>query len=261
MAGVGATALLMAAARALETDRQGGLLSDPFARQLASPQGFELIDRGALGPIAANGSPLYVVRHRYFDEWLVGVTTDMGIRQVVLLAAGLDTRAFRLIWPDGTRVYEVDQPEVFRHKEAILDAAGARPRCDRRVVATDLRENWADTLVAAGFEPGDPSAWVAEGLLFYLPESAVHQLLDETYRLAAPGSYLAADMMTATPGPPQQFIELFASLGAPFEFRTDDPAALVGDHGWNGEHISMTEISDQLGVELRSGPRVVIARR
>ena len=178
-----------------------------------------------------------------------------------MLAAGLDTRAFRLDWPGGTRVYELDQPEVFRHKEPILDAAGARPRCDRRVVATDLRTEWADALVTAGFDPDRPSAWVAEGLLFYLPETAVRQLLDDTYRLAAPGSYLVADMMTATPGPPQQFIELFASLGAPFEFRADDPAALFGDHGWEGDAISLIEIGHLLGVELRAGPRVVIARR
>jgi methyltransferase (TIGR00027 family) len=138
---------------------------------------------------------------------------------------------------------------------------GAAPHCDRRVVAADLREDWPTALVSAGFEPHRPSAWLAEGLTFYLPESAVRRLLDHTHRLAAPGSYLATDTMSTSPGPPEEFKELFASLGAPFIFTTDDPGGLLRDHGWEGDAISMIEIGRRLGVELRSGGRVVIARR
>jgi methyltransferase (TIGR00027 family) len=261
MEGVGATALMTAAARALETERADPLLSDPFARSLAGEQGFELLDRGATGPTASNGSSLYVLRHRYFDDFLVEVIAGSDIRQVVLLAAGLDTRAFRLTWPADTRLFEVDQLAVFAHKNAILDAQRAVPCCDRVVVAVDLRDDWPEALVAAGFECDRPTIWVAEGLLFYLAEAAVHRLLEDTHRLSAPGSYLAADLMGASAGPPQEFRDLFASLDAPFVFFTDDPAGLIRGHNWDGEAIQFDEVGRRLGVEFpQAGGRVVIAR-
>lgn len=263
MKGVGATALLTAATRALETERTGGLLSDPWARSLAGDEGFALLGLGAVGPKAANGSPLYVVRHRFLDDFLTELTTNSDVRQVVLLAAGLDTRAFRLDWPASTRVFEVDQPEVFDHKNNVLDAQGATPRCERHVVAADLREDWPSTLLSAGFELERPTVWVAEGLVFYLAEAAVHRLLDDTFRLSVPGSYLAADIMSATPGPPQEFKDLFASLDAPFVFATDDPAGLLVGHGWDAEAIPFAEVGRRIGIEFpfQEGGRVVIARR
>lgn len=259
--GVGATALMTAAARALETDKDGGLLSDPWARPLAGPEGFEILDRGALGPRSAGGSSLYVVRHRFFDDFLLELTAREGIRQVVLVAAGLDTRAFRLDWPAGTRVFEIDQPEVFAYKDAVLDELAARPRADRVVVPADLREDWPQALVAAGFEPARPTAWVAEGLLFYLHEDAVHRLLEDMRGLSAPGSHLATDTMGASAGPPDAFKELFASLNAPFVFTTDDPVGLLGEHGWEGEAISLDEVGRRLGIEFPPLGRVTLARR
>lgn len=263
MKGVGATALLTAATRALETERSDGLLSDPLARSLAGDEGFALLDLGAVGPTAANGSPLYVVRHRFLDDLLIDGTTSSDVRQVVLLAAGLDTRVFRLDWPAGTRVFEVDQREVFAHKNAVLDAEQATPRCDRHVVPADLREDWPTVLLASGFEPDRPTAWVAEGLLFYLPEAAVHRLLDDTYRLSAPGSSLATDIMSASPGPPQAFKDLFASLDAPFVSATDDPGGLLLGHGWDAEVIPYHEVARRVGTEFpfHQGGWMVIARR
>jgi methyltransferase (TIGR00027 family) len=259
--GVGATSLLTAAARALETERPDGLLSDPLARVLAGSEGFELLDRGAMGPVASNGSPLYVVRHRFFDDILMEVTERSGIRQVVLVAAGLDTRAFRLDWPDGTRVFEIDQPSVFAYKDAILEAEGAMPRVDRVVVPADLREEWPEALRSRGFDAERATVWVAEGLLFYLPEPAVHRLLEDTYGLSAPESVLATDMMSASPGPPQEFQDLFASLGAPFLFRTGDLAGLVRGHGWEAEVIRFDEVARRVGTELPARGQVAIARR
>jgi len=258
--GVGATALMTAAARALETERDGGLLSDPWARALAGSKGFEILDLGALGPASAGGPSLYVVRHRFFDDFLLELAAREGLRQVALVAAGLDTRAFRLEWPPGTRVFEIDQRDVFAYKDAILDGSGARPLADRVVVPADLREDWPRALLAAGFEPDRPSVWVAEGLLFYLPEDAVHRLLEDMHRLSAPGSHLATDTMGATAGPPEEFKELFASLNAPFVFTTDDPVGLTREHGWDAEAISLDEVGRRLGIEFPPLGRVTLAR-
>jgi methyltransferase (TIGR00027 family) len=260
-AGVGATALMTAAARALETDKGDGLLSDPWARSLAGSEGFEILDRGALGPTSPGDSSLYVVRHRFFDDFLLELAAREGIRQVVLVAAGLDTRAFRLDWPAGTRVFEIDQPDVFAYKNAVLDAQGARPLGERVAVSADLREDWTRPLLDAGFEPDLPSAWVAEGLLFYLPEDAVHRLLEDMRGLSAPGSHLATDTMGASAGPPEAFKELFASLNAPFVFTTDDPVGLLGEHGWEAEAISLDEVGRRLGIEFPPLGRVTLARR
>jgi methyltransferase (TIGR00027 family) len=261
MEGVGATSLVTAAARALETDRPEGLLSDPFARELAGDEGFELLALGATGLKAANGTPLYVVRHRFFDDFLIEVTATAALRQVVLVAAGLDMRAFRLDWPSDTQVFEIDQPAVFAHKNSVIEAHGLAPRCTRVVVEADLRENWPHALTSAGFDLHCPTVWLAEGLLFYLPEPAVHSLIQAAFRLSAPGSWLAADLMSSSSGPPQQLRDLFASLGAPFIFSTDQPAVLFSGHGWQPEVISFPEVARRLGTELASGGRVVIAYR
>jgi methyltransferase (TIGR00027 family) len=210
--------------------------------------------------VAHRDGSLYAVRHRFFDDFLMEVLAGSDIHQVALLAARLDTRAFRLAWPSGTRLFEIDQTTVFAHKNAILDAEGAIPRCDRRVVAADLRDDWPVALVSAGFETDRPTIWVAEGLLYYLPEAAVHQLLDDTHRLSPPGSYLATDLMSASAGPPQEFKDLFASLDAPFVFFTDDPAGLLRGHHWDGEAIEFDEVGRRLGIEFPRAGRVVIAR-
>jgi methyltransferase (TIGR00027 family) len=259
--GVGATALMTAAARALETERAGGLLADPWARALAGSRGFEILDLGVFAHVAAGGPSLFVVRHRFFDDFLLELAAREGIRQVVLVAAGLDTRAFRLEWPPGTRVFEIDQPEVFAYKDAVLDGKGARPPAGRVVVPADLREDWPQVLLAAGFEPERPTAWVAEGLLFYLPEDAVHRLLEDMHRLSAHGSHLATDTMGATAGPPEEVKELFARLDAPFVFTTDDPVGLLNEHGWDAEAISFEEVGRRLGVTFPPLGRVTLARR
>jgi len=259
--GIGATALMTAGARALESERDGGLLSDPWARALAGSKGFEILDLGVLDHVSAGGVPLFVVRHRFFDDYLLQLAAREGIRQIVIVAAGLDTRAFRLEWPPGARVFEIDQPEVFAYKEAVLHGRAARPVADRVVVPADLREDWPQALLAAGFEPGRPTAWVAEGLLFYLPEDAVHRLLEDMHRLSAPDSHFATDTMGATAGPPEEVKELFASLDAPFVFTTDDPVGLLREHGWDAEAISLDEVGRRLGIEFPPLGRVTLARR
>jgi methyltransferase (TIGR00027 family) len=191
LAGVAATSLVVAAARAAEQRRPDRLFEDPFA---------ELFLRAA-GDASAHGRAQWflrqmgdqpAVRTAFFDDRLLRAA-GAGCRQVVLLAAGMDTRAFRLGWPEGTRVFDVDFDAVLRFKLGVLEAAGATPRCDHRPVAADLREDWGAALRARGFSAELPTAWLAEGILYALPATAADLLLERITALSAPGSVLAAD--------------------------------------------------------------------
>jgi methyltransferase (TIGR00027 family) len=139
------------------------------------------------------------VRTRFFDKMFLDAATQ-GVRQAVILAAGLDSRAYRLPWPDGTVVYEVDQPEVIEFKTATLADVGATPKTTRRTVAIDLREDWPKALLDNGFDPKQPTAWSAEGLLIYLPPEAQDRLFDNITALSAPGSMLATEHIPDTSG-------------------------------------------------------------
>jgi len=262
MEGIGATALMTAASRALESERCDGtaLLTDELARPLAGEQGFALLAEAArIGvPSSSVGSPVFVVRHRFFDDVLDDLT-GRGLRQLVLVAGGLDTRAFRLPWPDGMRLFEIDQPHVLAYKDGILAEREARAQCDRREVPADLREDWPTALLESGFDPQRPTAWVAEGILFYIPEPSVHRLLDDMRRLSAPGSHLLTDVLGTRNGPPRVVADLFAGWDAPFVFFSDDPEALMRSHGWEAEAIAMDEVGRRLGVEFPPVGQVVLA--
>ncbi|WP_108922017.1 class I SAM-dependent methyltransferase [Mycobacterium montefiorense] len=200
---VGATALGVAAARAAETAGSDPLIRDEFARKLVSPAGHawarltdpELawLDGDAQGQRAHRlGIDYQAVRTHFFDEYFAETARD-GIRQVVILAAGLDSRAYRLNWPVETAVYEIDQPKVLEYKTAILQSHGAVPTASRRTVAIDLREDWPAALTAAGFDRTQPTAWLAEGLLPYLPSDAQDRLFEMFTALSARGSQVAIE--------------------------------------------------------------------
>lgn len=195
---VGLTALGVASARAVETGREGALVQDPFAEpfvRAANPPA--PMPTGPDHPAAGDDhwawmADFLAVRSRYFDDYFAAAG-ESGVRQVVLLAAGLDARAFRLDWPAGTRVFEVDQPKVLEFKDRVLAEQGARPTCQRHVVDTDLRENWTKALLEAGFDASAPTAWLVEGLTPYLPAAAEQQLFEEIDRLSAPGSRVGVE--------------------------------------------------------------------
>jgi methyltransferase (TIGR00027 family) len=204
---VGATATMVAAARAMASKTERPLISDPYAEPLVRAVGLELFTKLATGELSpadledeSDGSPAVVqrmtdnmaVRTKFFDEFFIDAT-NAGIRQAVILASGLDARAYRLPWPDGTTVYEIDQPQVIEFKSRTLVELGAQPTAYRRAVAIDLRDDWPAALRAAGFEPDQPSAWSAEGLLGYLPPEAQDRLLDTITELSAPGSRIATE--------------------------------------------------------------------
>ena len=201
---VGATATAVAAGRALATKDPRRLIDDPFADPLVRAVGIDffikMID-GELDPTLFDDvAPERVqamidgmaVRAKFFDDYFIS-SADSGIRQAVILASGLDARAYRLPWPAGTTVYEIDQPQVIEFKTGVLADLGAQPTAQRRTVGIDLREDWPTALRAAGFDPAAPTAWVAEGLLVYLPPDAQDRLFDTITSLSAPGSAVATE--------------------------------------------------------------------
>lgn len=196
LAGVGATALWVAYLRARETVRPHRLFSDPYAaRFLDAAPGWPPEIEEDDGPVSAAGAAFAwqaAVRTRFLDDSLLAAGND-GCRQAVLLAAGLDARAYRLDWPAGTRLFEVDTPDVLRFKESVLDGQGAVPRCDRTVVEADLREDWQELLVSAGFDATRRTAWLVEGLLVYLSAGEVARLLSAVAALSTAGSRLCLE--------------------------------------------------------------------
>jgi methyltransferase (TIGR00027 family) len=199
---VGATATMVAAARALATKEPNPLISDPYAEPLVRAVGIDFFTKLVDGEVPTEGVDdggvaqhmvgMMAVRTRFFDDFFLEAT-KVGLRQAVILASGLDSRAYRLPWPAGTTVYELDQPQVIEAKSATMADIGATPTCDRRVVAVDLRDDWPKALLESGFDPTQPAAWSAEGLLVYLPPEAQDRLFDEITRLSAPGSRLATE--------------------------------------------------------------------
>lgn len=204
---VGVTATGVAAARALASRGPNPLIDDPFAEPLVKAVGADVFTRMLSGELElGDEDPEFnrqrmaeriTVRTRYFDDFFTAAT-DAGIRQAVILASGLDARAYRLRWPSGTTVYEVDQPQVIEFKTTTLADLGAHPTADLRVVGIDLREDWPAALRAKGFDLAQPTAWIAEGLLVYLPPDAADQLFDNIASLSAPGSRVATEYVPNT---------------------------------------------------------------
>ncbi|AQT78842.1 SAM-dependent methyltransferase [Mycolicibacterium litorale] len=263
---VGATATLVAAARAAASRESDPLIDDPFAEPLVRAVGVDFFTRMATGdlPSAEDQTAVGVtrmtdniaVRTKFFDEFFLSAAAA-GVRQAVILASGLDSRAYRLDWPDGMVVYEIDQPEVIAFKTQILGEHGATPTCERRPVAMDLRNDWATALREAGFDPQAPTAWSAEGLLGYLPPDAQDRLLDTVTELSAPGSRVAIDGVPPTPLEEQErtresmqaHAERWREQGLDLDFgalvflgERNEPSAYLADHGWQAVSSTVNEL-------------------
>ncbi|MEE6165186.1 MULTISPECIES: class I SAM-dependent methyltransferase [unclassified Mycolicibacterium] len=198
---VGATATMVAAARAIASAEPQPLINDPYAAPLVRAVGVDFFTKLVDGDLVLDGedssaaefmTSVMAVRTKFFDDFFADAG-GAGIRQAVILASGLDARAYRLPWPDGTVVYEIDQPDVIGAKTAAMEQLGAVPTAERRAVAVDLRDDWPAALRAAGFDPDLPTAWSAEGLLVYLPPEAQDRLFDNITALSATGSRLATE--------------------------------------------------------------------
>ncbi|MDT5319500.1 MAG: hypothetical protein QOD88_2022 [Mycobacterium sp.] len=270
---VGATALSVAAARAVETATADPLIRDQFAfllvssageswARLASPD-LEWIGDDEHGRRAHRLACDYqAVRTHFFDTYFAEAVAG-GIRQVVILAAGLDSRAFRLDWPAGTTVYEIDQPQVVKYKTATLESAGAAPTATRRTVPVDLRDDWSAALTAAGFDPNQPTAWLAEGLLPYLPAEAQDRLFEMLTELSATGSQVAVEAFSLGSADNERrraarrarFDRLRQRLGLDINVETltyqendrADAAEWLTEHGWHVRAVSNADEMARLG--------------
>jgi methyltransferase (TIGR00027 family) len=265
---VGATATAVAASRAMASQNPDALLNDPWADPLVRAVGIdtfvELID----GETGHTDDPLLnrramneqiTVRTRFFDDFFV-LAAESGIRQAVILASGLDTRAYRLPWPADTKIFEIDQPEVIAFKTRTLADLGAEPAAERTTVAIDLREDWPAALVEAGFDQKLPTAWSAEGLLVYLPPDAQDRLFDNIAGLSAPGSRIATEHMDLRDVPADwadRLTERSRRIGSNINlaelFYSGDrnPAAdYLKDHGWHIDIQTTSQIYAANGFEL-----------
>jgi methyltransferase (TIGR00027 family) len=238
---VATTARLTAAMRAEESARPDRLVDDPLAATLAGDAGRALLDHVQVGESIP-------VRTHHFDA-LITAVAGAGVRQIVLIAAGMDSRAYRLDLPPGTTVYELDRPALLRLKAELLADAPA-PRSTRIAVEVDLTADWPPALTAAGFDRDAPTCWLAEGLLQYLTEADVHGLLDTLTGLSAPGSHLVTDIVgrSLLDSPATRpMLEVFARHGMPWTYGTDEPEELFTTRGWVPDVRMISTVGTALG--------------
>jgi methyltransferase (TIGR00027 family) len=263
---VGATALGVAAARAAETAGPDPLIRDEFAHTLVSSAGpawarltdprLAWLDGDEHGQRAHRlGIDYQAVRTHFFDEYFENAVSA-GIRQFVILAAGLDSRAYRLSWPPATAVYEIDQPKVLEYKTGILEQHGAAPTASRRPVPIDLRDDWPAALTGAGFDRTQPTAWLAEGLLPYLPSDAQDRLFEMVTALSAPGSEVAVEVFGMNSrSNSQRWLRMRERLGLDVNVQAltfhepdrTDAVQWLSDHGWHVEVVNNREEMARLG--------------
>ncbi|MEU6378878.1 class I SAM-dependent methyltransferase [Streptomyces sp. NPDC046909] len=258
--GVWATAVGVARVRALETERENALFRDPLAHAFAAagglwPSSAPLPDDEGARRRRLAVSFSIVIRTKFLDDLLERASAS-GIRQVVLLGAGMDSRAFRINWPDGTRLFEVDTAAPLDFKASVLRQEQAVARCERIPVAVDLREDWPGALAAAGHDPAVPTVWIAEGLLIYLPGDAVELLLSRIGAQSAVGSRLGLTL--GSPG----VIERFGADAAPGSAASmwvsempDDPVGWLAGHGWDADAHTLRERAAAYGRPISTPPQ------
>ncbi|MET0702933.1 MAG: class I SAM-dependent methyltransferase [Mycobacterium sp.] len=277
---VGATATMVAAARAVASKEPNAVIDDPFAEPLVRAVGVDFFTRMASGELDPavldtdgagagktgfrNFSDGMAARTRFFDDFFTDAG-NAGIRQAVILASGLDARAYRLSWPAGTVVFEIDQPAVIAFKTETLAGLGALPTADLRTVAIDLRDDWPTALKGAGFDPTAPTAWIAEGLFGYLPPEAQDKLLDTITELSAPGSQIGAESVPSINDADEAEVrEKMQSVSAHWRAQGFDmdfsELVFLGDraevttylqgHGWTTTSVSARDLLAKNGLEV-----------
>jgi methyltransferase (TIGR00027 family) len=275
---VGATATMVASGRARASRAENALIEDRFAEPLVRAVGIDFFTRWANGELDSveidiAGAPwgmqrmtdVQAARTRYIDAFFADATDAAGIRQVVILASGLDARGYRTAWPPGMTVFEIDQPQVIEFKTATMAELGAEPTADVRAVPIDLRHDWPSALRKAGFDTERPAAWAAEGLLGFLPADAQDRLLDNITALSADGSRLVAEVFLNSSANQQALnaaihkwrehgldVEI-DNLGFPGE--RNDVATYLEDHGWRAVRTQLNDLLANNGLPLQSSDK------
>ena len=243
------TARWTAAVRAHESERPDRLFNDPWAALLAGIVGQDWL-ASMPAEVSTASQTSIVVRTKFFDDFLLRVTTEHQVHQVVIVAAGMDTRAFRLAWPEGTRLFELDQPELLAQKEQLLASATVSPTCRRQTIGVDLREPWVEALCQAGFDPLQRSVWLLEGFFHYLPESSVLNLLDVVTTLSAAESWLGFDVvnrdMLTSPWI-RSWVESLEKSGVPWLSTMEEPEAVLAEREWTATVVQFGEESANFG--------------
>lgn len=227
----------------MESESADALFHDPYARTLAGDGGFAMV-KSAAGELWRTTDPrnAYLsIRTRFIDDAIERAVRERGIAQVVMVAAGMDARAFRFDWPPQLRWFEVDRAEIFERKERLLADMGAVARCRRAVVRADLEHDWAKPLAEAGFDAARPALFVIEGLLVYLEAAAVERVMGTVAELAAPeGSGLVADVINEdmlTSAYTREMMARLAEMGCGWRFGTNDPRGFFERFGWRGVSV------------------------
>ena len=274
---VGATATAVAARRAMASKGPDPLIDDPYAEPLVNAVGVDAFIKMMNGEIElTDDDPAFTprrlaegmaVRTRFFDNFFADATAG-GVRQAVILAAGLDTRAYRLTWPSGTVVFEVDQPQVIEFKTRTLAELGATPAADRKAVAVDLRDDWVGALRDNGFDSDRPTAWIAEGLLGYLPPDAQDRLFDTITALSSAGSRIGTgyvpDIHDRIAKRGKEISERWRRLGLNlnwselvYDGERNDAAEYLAAQGWQTTVHTTPELYSANGFEFPDAPSMV----
>jgi methyltransferase (TIGR00027 family) len=274
---VGATATAVAARRAMASKGPNPLIDDPFAEPLVNAVGVDAFIRMMNGEVElSEDDPAFTpqrlsegmaVRTRFFDTFFLEAA-EAGVRQAVILASGLDTRAYRLAWPDGAVLFEIDQPKVIEFKTRTLADLGAAPAVDRRTVAVDLRDDWPAALRDNGFDSGQPTAWIAEGLLGYLPPDAQDRLFDSITALSAPGSRIGTgyvpNMRDRVEKRGREMSERWRRMGLNLNWSElvytgdrNDVVAYLGERGWQATVRTTPEMYAHNGFAFPTEPSMV----
>lgn len=234
------TSRYTAAVRARESERPDRLFFDPYARTLAGDIGFTIMRNLEQEHGSSIENPFLPIRTKYFDDFLMRILQHTTIDQIVILAAGMDARAYRLPLLSHYKLFELDRPELIALKNQILSNEHAIPYCDRYTIGADLSKEWERQLIEAGFHPEKPAIWLAEGFFVYLKQPSVEHVLKQVERLSASGSWLGADLISEAfiNGPwAEKDRTYLKKYGLSWEFGTDEPERFLKRFGWDAQAV------------------------